>query len=314
MNKLSDLFRKRALLGVGVFCVAAIVTVGALSLGGNDEEENPDQLVDLNDQNPSDGDQQLADGTDKPEDKDDPQQVADGNTPDDKTDEPNGGEDQQQVADNPEKPEDKDDQQQVADNPEKPADKDGQQQVADDKDTTGGKTDKPDGKDNQQVADNTGKSDDTQGTEVLSPQVIAERLTYNKAEGLKWPIQGSVLIPYSPDHGVYYTTLDQFATSDALVIASEVGAEVFAAAKGVVVAIDEDVRTGMTVTLALGNNTNLVYGQLQTGELKVGDVLEAGECIGTVATPTRYYVMEGPNLYFQVLENGQSIDPTELLK
>ncbi len=167
---------------------------------------------------------------------------------------------------------------------------------------------------NQQVAENPGKTDGEQGAEVLSPQVIASQLTYSKANGLQWPIQGNILIPYSPDHGVYYTTLDQFATSDAVVIASAIGAEVLAAAKGVVVSIEENVRTGMTVTMALGNNTQLVYGQLDTGSLKVGDVLEEGECIGTVAAPTRYYVMEGANLYFQVLENGQSIDPTELLR
>jgi hypothetical protein len=43
-------------------------------------------------------------------------------------------------------------------------------------------------------------------------------------------------------------------------------------------------------------------------------VLEAGECIGTVAEPTRYYVVEGPNLYFKVMEGETSVDPTELLK
>ena len=283
MNKLSDLFRKRALLGVGVFCVAAIVTVGALSIGGNDSEENPDQLVDLNEQNPAGDDPQVADGTENPGEGDNPQ-VAD------KPENPKEG-DASQVADKPENPKEED-KPQVADKPENPKETDNQ----------------------QQVADNTGKEDDTQGTEVLSPQVIAERLTYNKADGLAWPLQGEILIPYSPDHGVYYETLDQFATSNAVIIASEVGMEVCAAAKGVVVSIEEDVRTGQTVTLALGNNTQLVYGQLMPGEIKVGDVLEAGECLGTVAEPTRYYVMEGANLYFQVLENGQSIDPTELLK
>jgi murein DD-endopeptidase MepM/ murein hydrolase activator NlpD len=127
-------------------------------------------------------------------------------------------------------------------------------------------------------------------------------------------VEGEVIIPYSPDHGVFYQTLDQFSTSEAVVFSSVVGAKVKAAAKGVVVSIKEDVRTGTTVTLALGNNTNLIYGQLDVADLKEGDVLEAGECIGTVAEPTRYYVVEGPNLYFQVVEGETSIDPTELLK
>ena len=323
MNKLGDLFRKRALLGVGVFLMAAVVTVGVLSIGGNDGDENPDQLVDLNDGNPSEGDKQVADGqepngddkqvADGKEPTGDDKQVADGKEPngDDKqvADKPGTTGDDKQTADNTDKPGTTGDDKQTADNTDKPGTTGDDKQSAD-------KTDKPGTTgDNTQTADKTDKTgDDTQGTEVLSPQVIASKLTYNKATGLQWPLQGEILIPYSPDHGVYHETLDQFATSDALVIASEVGTQVLAAAKGVVVAIEEDVRTGQTVTLALGNNTELIYGQLVPGELKVGDVLEAGDCIGTVADPTRYYVMEGANLYFQVLENGQSIDPTELLK
>ena len=85
-----------------------------------------------------------------------------------------------------------------------------------------------------------------------------------------------------------------------------------ASAKGVVTSIEEDDRTGTTVTLAVGNNTSLVYGQLALDGLKEGDIIEAGECIGTVAEPTRYYVVEGPNLYFQVLEGEESLDPTSL--
>lgn len=326
MNKLGDLFRKRALLGVGVFLMAAVVTVGVLSIGGNDGEENPDQLVDLNDQGSGEGNKQVADGQDPAgDDKQvadgrnpggDDKQAADGQNPtgDDKqvADKPGTTGDEKQTADKTDKPGTTGDEKQTADKTDKPGTTGDEKQTAD-------KTDKPGTTgDNKQTADKTDKTDktgeDTQGTEVLSPQVIVSQLTYNKANGLQWPLQGEILIPYSPDHGVYYETLDQFATSDALVIASEVGTQVLAAAKGVVVAIEEDVRTGQTVTLALGNNTELIYGQLIPGELKVGDVLEAGDCIGTVADPTRYYVMEGANLYFQVLENGQSIDPTELLK
>lgn len=301
MNKFIYFIRKRALLLSAVFCVAAIATVGVLSIGENGEEENPGQLVDLNEQDPSGDNQQVADDPnagDNQQMADNPTKPGDGEQQvADEPDKPGVG-DNQQMANEPEEPDDGDNQQ-VADEPEKPDDKD-QPQVAD----------KPnDGE--QQVADHT---EDGKETEVLNPQLIAEQLTYNKADGLLWPVQGEILIKYSPDHAVYHSTLNQFSTSDAVVIASEVGTGVHAAAKGVVVSIEEDVRTGTTVTLAIGNNTNLVYGQLALDGLKEGDILEAGELIGTVAAPTKYYVMEGPNLYFQVVENAESIDPTVLLQ
>ena len=276
--KISETFRKRALYGVAIFCITAIATVGALSIGGNEEDNTPDSLVDLNETNTPDN-TQVADGSEKQQEPE--VQVGD-NT---------GVQDPAQTAQNPE-------------------DKDSEQVAL------GEKEQEPEDKEPSQVAvlpETPVDTTEPEQTEVLSPQLIAEQLTFDKAAGLLWPISGEVIIPYSPDHGVFYQTLDQFSTSEALVLSSAVGIEVKAAAKGVVTAIEEDVRTGTTVTLALGNNTSLVYGQLDVTELKEGDILEAGDCIGTVAEPTRYYVVEGPNLYFKVMEGETSIDPTELL-
>jgi len=246
-------------------------------------------LVDLNETNEP-GDTQVADGQQENPDVQNPDiQVGDG------TDNNPEVQDPAQTAQNPE-------------------DKDSEQVALGGEEGTG--VQQPEAKDPSQVAVITETPTDTkepEQTEVLSPQLIAEQLTFDKSAGLLWPIAGEVIIPYSPDHGVFYQTLDQFAISEALVLSSAVGTEVKAAAKGVVTAIEEDVRTGTTVTLSLGNDTSLVYGQLNVTELKEGDILEAGDCIGTVAEPTRYYVVEGPNLYFKVMEGETSIDPTELL-
>ncbi len=292
--KISDVFKKRALFGAAIFCITAIATVGALSIGGNEEENTPDSLVDLNETDSSGEDkQQVADNTGEGGEAD-PSQVA-GNTG---AETGEGSEaDPSQVAGNTgaETGEGSEtDPSQVAGN-------------------TGAETGEGSEADPSQVAENTG-TELLEPTEVLSPQLIAEQLNFDKSTGLLWPVQGEVVIPYSPDHGVYHYTLDQFGTSDALVLSSVVGTEVKAAAKGVVTSIEEDVRTGTTVTLALGNDTALVYGQLDVADLKEGDVVEAGECLGTVAEPTRYYVVEGPNLYFQVLEGEASIDPSMLLQ
>ena len=282
--KISSVFRKRALFGVAIFCITAIATVGALSIGGNEEDETPNSLVDLNEtDNPDGTDSQVADGDENQQELNDPSQVADN------------------TGDNIETPE--------VTNPVDVAEKPDDTQM-------------PEVQDPSQVAQGGEETLDNpqeipeqpEQTEVLSPQLIAEQLNFDKTMGLQWPISGEVVIPYSPDHGVFHYTLEQFSASEAVVLSSSVGTEVKAAAKGVVTAIEEDVRIGTTVTLALGNDTSLVYGQLEVADLKEGDVVEAGECLGTVAEPTRYYVIEGPNLYFQVLEGEESIDPMALLQ
>ena len=295
--KISEVFRKRALFGVAIFCITAIATIGALSIGGNEEDNEPKSLVDLNETKEPE-ETQVADGH---------QENSDVQEPDIQLGEAAGipGETQNPEMANPS---------QMADIPDETQNQTGNvpEQVA----LSGGEAD---GKDTEaqepsQVADVPDETKEPEQAEVLSPQLIAEQLKFDKSAGLVWPISGKVVIPYSPDHGVFYQTLQQFSSSEAVVLSSAVGAEVKAAAKGVVTSIEEDVRTGTTITLALGNDTSLVYGQLKLSDLKEGDVVEAGECIGTVAEPTRYYAVEGPNLYFQVMEGEESIDPMALLQ
>lgn len=288
--RISDVFRKRAFLGVAIFCITAIATVGALSIGGKEKEETPDSLVDLNETKEQSEPQVAEDDKKQPEDKQPEIQVGENTEPSGTDSKEPGALSQTEVAEKPK---------------ETPKETPKEEKV---KEETP-KEEKP-----LEVAEKPEEKEEPEQKEVLSPQLIAEQLSFNKSDGLLWPIDGQVIIPYSPDHGVYHFTLDQFSTSEAMVLSSKAGTPVKAAAKGVVTSISEDVRTGTTVTLALGNNVSLVYGQLELSDLKEGDVLEAGECVGTVANPTRYYVIEGPNLYFKVLENGESIDPSELLK
>lgn len=284
VNKLSEVVRKRAMFGVAIFCIAAIATVGLLSQGDNNKDNTPDSFVDLN----------------ETPDKEENQQVADNDTTDTSLTE-------QQLMENDTNLEE---QEQLTVENNHTDSENSQQQVADNTSTT------EEIDSSMQTAENTElgteELEPIEETEVLSPQLIAEQLNFDKSTGLLWPVQGEVVIPYSPDHGVFHFTLEQFSTSDAIVLSSTLGAEVKAATRGVVTSIEEDERTGTTVTLAVGNNTSLVYGQLAIGDLSEGDIVEAGECLGTVAEPTRYYIVEGPNLYFQVLEGEESLDPTLL--
>ena len=48
--------------------------------------------------------------------------------------------------------------------------------------------------------------------------------------------------------------------------------------------------------------TRCMYGQLKEVQVKVGDYLEAGNVIGYLEIPTKYYSLEGCNLYFEMLK------------
>lgn len=145
-------------------------------------------------------------------------------------------------------------------------------------------------------------------------QNTAKNLTFNKEKGLDWPVKGNIILPYCVDRTTYYATLKQYMTNPAILIAGEVGTEVKAAAKGVITSITDEARTGKTLTMEIGSEYKLIYGQLDNIKLKVGDTVEAGTVIGKISKATKYFVIEGPHLYFQVYEGDETLNPMTLLK
>lgn len=141
-----------------------------------------------------------------------------------------------------------------------------------------------------------------------------ESLNFKEEDGLVWPLQGNVIMNYSMDHSMYFQTLGQYKVNPALLIEAEVGKEVVSAAKGVVSEITTNEETGLTITTSIGNGYHLVYGQIDSAKVKVGDKVSQGEIIGCIAEPTKYYVVEGSNLYFQVIKGDGTINPMLLLK
>lgn len=147
-----------------------------------------------------------------------------------------------------------------------------------------------------------------------APQEIKQRpLSFASSDVMVWPVDGNVLICYSMDETVYFSTLDQYKYNPALIISGEVGEQVVAAAECEILSIEETAQTGLTVTVALGNGFEAVYGQLKDVQVKTGDRIQQGELIGYLNDPTKYYSVEGCNLYFQLIEDGEPVNPLEYL-
>ncbi|MCI8465188.1 MAG: M23 family metallopeptidase [Lachnospiraceae bacterium] len=148
-----------------------------------------------------------------------------------------------------------------------------------------------------------------------APAAVSQVQTVNfQAEnGLLWPAQGNVIMEYSMDKTVYFPTLDQYKCNPAVLIQGEVGMPVTAAAAAVVKVVGTDAELGNYVTLDLGNGYELTYGQLADPQVTPGDYLEAGAQVGTLASPTKYYVVEGVNLYLKMTKDGAPIDPLDFV-
>lgn len=153
-----------------------------------------------------------------------------------------------------------------------------------------------------------------EGAEVLNPDGIIKGLNFSAETGMLWPITGEVLLPFSPDHGIYHKTLDSYRTSEYVLLGGEAGTHVSAAADGVVTEIREDIRTGLTVAMQVSADHKIVYGMLSDVVVAEGDFVDAGTVFATVAEPTRYFVEDGAGIYLQVLENGKAVNPMLYLR
>jgi murein DD-endopeptidase MepM/ murein hydrolase activator NlpD len=113
------------------------------------------------------------------------------------------------------------------------------------------------------------------------------------------------------DKTVYFATLDQYKYNPAIVISGEVNDKVVAAADGQVISVDTSAEIGETVTIELGDEYQTIYGQLKEVEVSAGDFVSRGDVIGYISEPTKYYAVEGSNLYFAMTKSGNPINPMD---
>lgn len=177
------------------------------------------------------------------------------------------------------------------------------------------KQSKPTGKDSEKktsVAKKEANSQTKPPTQTTAQD--GDELSFHEEKGLSWPVKGDVLMKFSEKNIVYFKTLAQYRSNPAIEISASEGTKVKAAAAGKVTGISQKEETGTTVTMDIGGNYTVVYGQLKDVSVKKGQSVAAGEAIGKVAAPTKYFTEEGGNLYFQVMQNGKAIDPLLLLQ
>lgn len=178
---------------------------------------------------------------------------------------------------------------------------------------TGGSTaleeeDVPDAED----AGEEDNDDSEEDEETGSNSVVIKELHFSEADGLTRPVQGDVLMHYSMDSSVYFATLDQYKYNPAVMFRAEEGNAVSACAAGQVVNIFEDSRLGHAVTIDLGDGYEATYGQLKDIEVTKNSYVNAGDTIGSVAAPTKYFSVEGSNLYFELTKDGEPVNPENL--
>lgn len=169
----------------------------------------------------------------------------------------------------------------------------------------------------------TASDKDTSAIENSTPDAAAgntetagstAQVYFGEESILTWPASGAVLLNYSMDKTVFFSTLEQYKYNPALIIGGEVGETIAASSAGIVTNVEQTAQTGTTVTLDMGNGYTAVYGQLKEVPLQIGDYVDAGQIVGYLSEPTKYYSVEGPNLYFEILKDGEPVNPMDYME
>ena len=139
-------------------------------------------------------------------------------------------------------------------------------------------------------------------------------LTFSDADTLIWPVVGNILINYSMDKTVYFPTLQQYKYNPAIVIQANEGDLITAASAGKVISVFDDPQIGKGITMELGGCYEATYGQLANILVSEGSFVAAGDVVAEVASLTKYYSVEGTNVYFKLTKDGVPVNPMTKLK
>lgn len=180
---------------------------------------------------------------------------------------------------------------------------------------------------NENVIENTEDKSNAENTNTEASSVTTTQNTEKEDEAVETveepkeeekepafvnPIEnGEVLREFAKDNLVYSDTLEEWITHLGLDIKAPKTTVVKAAEAGTVESIKNDPRYGLTVIIKHSSNYKTVYSNLLTAEfVKEGDEIVQGQTIGTVGNTAAFEIADEPHLHFEIIKNGEKVDPS----
>lgn len=129
------------------------------------------------------------------------------------------------------------------------------------------------------------------------------------------PIEGPIITEFTKDALVYSQTLESWVGHKAIDIGAKEGTPVLAPMDGVVEKVYEDELWGIVILLDHGNGLKTKYANLSTRDMvKVGINVKKGDHISKVGKSAKIEMLMEPHLHFEVIKNGEIVDPRSINK
>lgn len=139
-------------------------------------------------------------------------------------------------------------------------------------------------------------------------------LDFNDTSRLAWPVMGNIILDYSMESTIFFPTLEQYKCNPAVIIQGNVSDPVSAPANAKVLEVGSNEEIGNYVVLDLGNEYTAICGQLKEIQVVKDEYITRGSLLGYVSEPTKYYSIEGNNVFFELKHEEQPIDALDYLE
>lgn len=144
---------------------------------------------------------------------------------------------------------------------------------------------------------------------VAKVEEVVEEPTFIK------PVEGEIIKHYGKEKLIYSDTLKEWTTHLGIDIKADKTTIVKSASDGIVKSIKNDPRYGLTVVIEHNCGFVSVYSNLLTAEfVVVGENVKSGQTIGTVGNSATFEILDEPHLHFEILKDGNSVDPEMYIK
>jgi len=143
--------------------------------------------------------------------------------------------------------------------------------------------------------------------EVNNPVVVEEPLHF------ELPVEGKIIAEFSGDDLVYNEALKDWRAHSGVDFESKLDSDVLASADGTV----EDVfdsEMGRCIIINHRDGFQTMYANLdENTTLKKGDKVSKGDKIGKIGNTALGDVSEGEHLHFEMIKNGENVNPVDYL-
>ena len=129
------------------------------------------------------------------------------------------------------------------------------------------------------------------------------------------PTDGEIIGEFAKDNLIYSETLKEWITHTAVDIKADKTSVIKSSPDGIVKSIVNDPRYGLTVIIEHDDGYETVYSNLLTAEFVVeGEEVSQGQTIGTAGNTASFESSMDCHLHFELLKDGEYLDPTIYLK